>query len=251
MPEQESQEGDVDLPDDEECETEFEKTVTMVGYDSDLDFPSIEEWAEQLTGEPCTEKSTSRNKKTYLVFDLGRGECRTRLKDYNFENAKLDELKESLNSVPEELLRIEQETERVTNPAATLGDASSALLEELYQQCPDVLSGGVGRAKYLKKWQNDNSMWSVKLSNSSFGQRRVLSKESERSSDDRYETMSEVPAFSFTVKIEAPTEEFIDLWTEEVIKSLHKAMSSHDDIGKVRYMSCTVTQEKRGECYGV
>lgn len=251
MPEQESQEGDVDLPDDEECETEFEKTVTMVGYDSDLDFPSLEEWAEQLTGEPCTETTHEREEKTYLVYDLGFGEQRTRLRDYNYDDEVLEEVKSKLNDLPGENVRIETVTKRSQRPSATLNHASKVMVESLFNQCVNTLSGGMEKQSNWTKWAADHGPWKVRLSGSSFEEQRVLAKESERSSDDRYETMSEVPTFTFVVTMKAPSEELIDLWTEEVIKQLHKLMSSHEDIGKVRYMSCTVTQEKAGECYAV
>lgn len=252
MPEQESEGSSQELPADNEAEEEYEKTVTMVGYDADFDFPSLKAWAEELTGAKCTDTKLVREEKRYLVYDLGKQEQRARVRDYQCDEEAISTLKSKLEAAGIEEVRIETETKSRTEPKVSLSQAGSQFLKTLFEECPDVLSGGLERHEHnWTRWVHPDHKWEVRLKSETFDEQRILAKESERQSDDRYESMSEVPAFNFVVKITAPNEELIDTWTEEVVTNLHKAMSERESIGKVRYMACTVTQERTGECYSI
>lgn len=230
----------------------YEKEVTVVAYDDDLEFPGLREWAEEITGVDLTTLDTITQEWYNLVYDLGMGEQTKSIQDYDYSKDRVEEVKEQLKEAGVDSIRLEHHTEEEKKFANSLGKAARRYRTELAGELPDELFGGLELQSSWGYWYSENDPdFHVKLAHKTFDEMRVLAKESERDSDDLYETMSEVPAFKLRVDMRAPSEKHIEEWTQQVVKNLHKLLAKNPGIGKVRYMACETATIESGECYNI
>lgn len=148
-----------------------------------------------------------------------------------------------------EVNHIVETDERTVNSEWT---ARRQLQKELMEELPEEIPPNLERHEKDGKYHPQDSMKSkVSVGTPDFDQQRVLAKESERQSDDLYETVASYPSVSLHIKLNGDSQEEIDHLTEVVIAGLHKALSRREGVGKVRYTSCTTREEKSGECYSI
>lgn len=87
--------------------------------------------------------------------------------------------------------------------------------------------------------------------------RRVLTHRSERSPENRYETpedadKSDLPwSLTFTVSIEATSEEDMDELSEQIVTPLREMLQHNNEIGKIRLSDCEQKTIQEGECYNL
>lgn len=239
---------------EEPVEREFEKEVVMVGY-FDEQKTHMDRFKTLVTGIDLESTKTRRKEQWEFELDLSdafddngavfnwwvyaeeqKERALERLKERGFEDMV-------------EVHHIIETDEETVNSEYT---AKRKLLEELMENLPEELPPDLERATSGGKYRPVDSMASkINIRRPDFDKRRVLAKESERESDDLYETVADYPSVSFHITLNAGSRELIDLYTEEVIAELHKALSKRDGIGRVRYTSCTTREEKTGECYNI
>jgi len=226
------------------------KDVQMIAYDSDLDFPNLDDWATEMSGEPVNERKTEVDEKVEISLDLGQGPIKFTRGWHRFDSDVVSDLQEKLSDAGITNVSVVSKNETRSVRKATRYDASDTIITSMFEEMPDTITGGLEKNIVYHSYMSDSD-WKVRVTNPNFIESRVLAKESDREDDDLYETLSEVPSLRFNIKMVAPSRGIIDKWTDEVIPQLHKMLSSFPSVGKVRYMACTVTEEKEGECYNL
>lgn len=230
----------------------FTKEVRVVAYDDDLEFPSLRDWVQEVTGIDVTSTETMTDEWWELNYDLGMGEQTHKLQTYEVNEEEAKKVKNKLKRSGVDVVSLNHKTERKQKMKNTVDQAARQFRNALTEDLPHDLFAGVELQKSWGWWYNEeNQDYYVKLTAADFGERRVLAKESERESDDLYETMSEVPSFSVMVKMRAPAQQHIDKWTDEMIPALTKLLSQNPAIGKVRFMGCEKSVVEQGECYNI
>lgn len=237
-------------------EQNISKEVTMVAYADDEHRNSKEQFVAAVTQEQgVLDKKLARE--TSWRFEITIPADHTVL-DTKFSRSTSDSdtAKDIREWVDEnglsEFVEEEERTERRTDREVTFWQAGQNLLDDAREVLPEVLSTGWEESGSMHlKWKDDKSETQVRIKNPDFDERRILAKESEREADDLYETMAEHQSAEFEIVINARSQEELDNLTEEVVVPFHKFLSKRTGAGKVRYLSCTVNQTKKGECYNL
>lgn len=230
-----------------------EKEVTIVAYslDEDTETP-IRQWAEKVTGIDCTSYEMVTEKEYELeIGPEGGYNFSTSLNPYGSKKEDVEKAKRELEKSGVENVRIKVESHREKKWEHSPNWAASQFTELLFNLLPGELEGSMTRHNLGTRWNDEQDRWGVRMWSSDFTDMRVLSKEEKREDDDLYETMAERPCFSFTVKMKAPDESYIDTWTDQVVTECVKHLSRHPHIGKVRFMDCVTVTSQEGECYSL
>lgn len=250
---------------DDNGDREFKKTVNIVAYDADEDYPSIHEWAAELTGQPTNETYEDSMSEWYVIVDLGGTEIRKRIRSSNlpevdfseiedyddWKEQKKNEIRDKFNSLDSDMVRVEKETDTVTKRECSLPTSGRRFIGDLKEELPGELEGGLEWNNFHSSWQQKDGDASVRLNSQGFDEKRILAKEAERESDDLYETLSKFPAYTLQVEMVTEEEERLDEWTNTVVTGIHKALANNPAVGKVRYMACEVQETRKGECYNL
>lgn len=250
------------MPEDT-TQKEYKKEVTMLAYPAEGKTFDARGWADELTDLDMQAQSTRTKEKFHLSFTMPDG-----IKDFEEDLWKWDlgnsdeEREETLQALKDDLsdsamVDIDKHLSSTTTHDNSLGQASRVLISGLTSQLPNELP--LNHEGEVTMEQSDDGLqwgglhydWKVEINPVGFAEKRVLAKESERESDDLYETAGDVACVEYKIEMVSPRRELIDGWTEDVITSLHKALAKRDGIGRVRYTSCEVSETKTGECYNV
>lgn len=228
-----------------------EKTVSIVAYDSDEEYSDLRKWAQEVTGLDTVSEEINVNEDWFIVFDFGWSEREKKLSATDYQGKTITEAQEELKD--NEYVSLEHRTETERKHKNSLASALRQFKQnDIVTGLPNNLSGGMELNASWGWWKTEeDDDWYVKIKTSSFDERRVLSKEEKRQSDDMYETIHSVPSLKFEVKMRSPNETRIEQWTDEVVAEMVKILSSNEAIGKVRFVGCTTRKEQEGECYAV
>jgi len=234
-----------------DTDREVRKEVTMMAHPPEQHSASRDKWIEQITGVDINETETITNKRAEVRVDLGESVKGLNISEWDFDDDVASSLANRFD-LADGRVGVDVITEEEEHQVHRESDVARELLNCLAPEIGDEIAGGleIETRSCKTSWENpDDHNWEVYIHHPDFGMERVLSKEEKRESDDMYESMSEVPALSFMVKMIAPSETWINTWTDEVITGLHRELAKTGGIGKVRYSSCTVEQSRSGECY--
>lgn len=236
----------------EQEEQTLKKDVTLVAYADDEHARSEDEFVTGVTGVDTSERETVSSRDVTIEIDLGKSyPSRRHIPSYDFSDEGLDAFKRSLaNSKMKEYIDVEDKRTTSSKRVTSISNAVDEWIGELWSQLPEELDGLI-RDEHTGVWKDDQDVAHIRVKKPTVEEMRVLSKESERESDDLYETMSERHCMKFQIIIEGDNEEQLDHRTEAIVPVLHKWLPKQTGIGKVRYMSCTVTQQREGECYNI
>jgi|APHM01.1.fsa_nt_gi hypothetical protein len=244
-------------------EKEYTKEVTMLAYPAEGKTFDKRGWADSLVDLDMREKNIETTTSRHVTFDIPEDNTSFTESLWRFDLGRDDEeraetmekLKEDLGS--SEYVSVEKETHKNSTFENSLGHASQVLLTSLRPHLPDELPLNHEGEETMEisagnvRWGGLHYDWKVDVEPAGFYEKRVLAKETERQSDDLYETVGDIACVEFSIEMVAPRRNLIDGWTEDVISELHKALSKTEGIGRVRYTSCEVSQTKSGECYNV
>lgn len=252
MPEETQQE----IPAD--SDKKFEKQVNMMAYPAEEMASTdsvLREWVAEVTHDKgVTEQNTSVRKKIKGSVDITGDNTPQHFRMNVPKYVDAEDYEDILGVFADGRIELEEETSTNRYYSTGLRDAARDTRGHVFDLAPPELTGGLTKDFDAagKKWQAPElHEWKVSLGVPEFTTARVLSKEEKREDDDLYETIADWPCFSMQVTMEAPTEELIDAWTEDVIPDLHSSLAKMPEVGKVRYMDCTVTKEEEGECYNL
>lgn len=234
------------------AQTTIKKTVNMVGYDAEEEYDGVREWANEMVEFDMLEKEEETNREVKLVYDAGEGEHNINISSWDFTDEGLELLKQEASG---NRVRVKDETTTREIFARTLNSAGRDVCNQITSGIDDgFTAGGVQFDKvsryHGKRWESEegDSIW---IKNGTFDERRILSKEKNRESDDLYETMSEVNSVKFNIEMESTSDDVIQALSQGIIPRLHKALSGVTAVGKVRYMACEKQTVEEGECYDI
>lgn len=239
-------------------DTQIEKTVDMVFYDAEQAFGSNREWASQLVEADLTEKEKQEFEYVKVEVNLGGATKELKFRTHNFTE---EGLSAGQNLADGDILSVNHVTEtEYVHQKRALPFLNTFILE-VCEVVPDAFTaGGVGleldpsfskRRHWVGDPDADQITHELKIGRARMEKRRVLAKESERESDDLYETMAEVPSVKFEIKMKSDSRDVIDAMTEAFIPEIHREFASIEAIGKVRYMACEIQETQQGECYNI
>ena len=230
----------------------LQKEVTLVAYADEEHKRSEDEFVTGLTGVDTSEREKVASRDVTLKIDLGKNyPLRVRVSSFDFTDDGLDSFKRSLaNSKLKEKIEVDDETNTTSKRVTSISSAIDGWMGRVWEQLPMQLDGLL-RTEHSGVWKDDKDVARIRVKKPNIKEMRVLAKESERESDDLYETMSERLSAQFDIVIQAENKEQLDRRSEAIIPVLHKWLPKQAGIGKVRYMSCTVTQKREGECYDI
>lgn len=231
-------------------EKELEKEVVMVGYYDEMSI-DMDRFKTRVTGVDLESTEETVNETWEAIFylsELSQQVSNARRTLYLEEDVK--DLRERAEEIGiENLVNVEHDLEVSEDKVNSERRAKKSLLAELFEELPEELPPDLIKDGDWGKYKDSENRTIINVRRPDFDNRRVLAKESEREPGNMYETAVNCLSVEFKISMEANSQELIDKYTEEVIVSLHKALSSRDAIGKVRYTSCTTTEEKKGECF--
>lgn len=233
-------------------EQELKKDVTLVAYADDEHSRNEDEFVTALTGVNTSERETISSKDVTIEIDLGKSiPVSYTPYSHRWTEEGLRKFKRSLaNSKMSEYISVEEERNTHSKRVTPISSALSGWMSEVWDQLPLEIDG-LQRDENSGIWVDDQDISRIRVRKPKIEEMRVLAKESERESDDLYETMSERWSAQFSITIEADNEEQLDERTEAIVPVLHKRLPKQPGVGKVRYMACTVTQQREGECYNL
>lgn len=238
----------------ENPEEEYTKEVTMVSY-APQDVKDWREWLQDLVDVNLHEKTTSETQKWDIEVDpVGEGD------DWDIFTRNLSTIgirEDVVKKMCKEVSKVDNvemnfSKEKREKHSVSKNMATSKVLAHVLEDVPTTISGSLDNNDSVLKWnQPSEHEFSVRISRRDITEMRVLSKEEKREDDDMYETLGERLCMKFIVKMKAPSRDFIDTWTEELIPEIHKALARQQEFEKVRYMSCTTQVSREGECYDI
>lgn len=219
-----------------------EKTVTIYGYA--VACVGVREFANEIDpeGRDFSEREYSESTNHQIIITNEDGEEHyIRLWQDDYEAVM------SANAINADgkNVRLVSETENTSDYVLRTSAASKALLEQISDSLPQEIDG-------LDRWS-----WSPYSFEGESGEmariiarriknREVLTHQSVRTSDNRYEDAEERPAIEYEVTLRGTESEVSD-WTDSIIGTFMAELSRVPIIGKVRVSSCEVT--KNGDCY--
>lgn len=241
---------------------EHRKEIVMCAYAPRDTKDNLREWASKISGIDCVTMETVIDESWKLIInwdDKGIRESKFGIRTFNIEKGELaDEVKREIRK--SNYMELEHNISETQKPINTLSTVKFDLMRYLFEELPNTISGGylieterprLG-AYEVEETEDDEESFGDKVINPSingFEKRRILKKESEREPGSMYESFGKVPSYQFSLSLEAPSEELINAWTEEVIINLHKILNKRNGVRAVRYTSCEVTTKKEGECF--
>lgn len=238
---------------DEPVQETFEKEVNLIAYAGDDSPRQLRRWVEAVTGVDVTSFERESKTKWTLEADFGGTFPMSRkLGDSYFDEERIKKEKKKLEKADANVT-LSSETKTFRSYENTLAGAGKNLLKAISEEFPDVLNDEFMREFHGNKlrWKNDVGQVAVSISTPDWEERRVLAKETNRSGDDLYESLTEKNSAQFNIDMEAETEEQLDEFTETFVEMLHKVMSRQEGVGKVRYMECEIVTRREGECYDI
>lgn len=232
-------------------EQQLVKEVTLVAYGNEQTKRSKDEFVQALTGKNVAERRTTSTTKRSIELDLGGTfPNRVRVHD-NYDEEELDKFKRSLaNSKMSDYIDINEETTTSKKRVTSITSAVSSFMGLIWENLPEEVDG-LSQRENSGVWLNDMEEAEIRVRKPDIEEMRVLSKESKRESDDLYETISERWCGKLLITISGPNQEQLDTRSDAIIPEVHKMFSKIDGVGKVRYMACTVTEQRKGECYDI
>lgn len=246
---------------------EHRKEIVMCAYGPSGYNESIHNWATEVTGIDCiSEKDVIEENYELSIRWDEKGIRKTEALIYNryiehneSRNREIINKLRKIDGVEVEHIRDERK-EKVNK----LNSVEIKFAKMLFSELPEEISGGyklqsshsdeLPHPSYYKVTEDEDGEEqygekAIGTRHESFDFRRVLKKEADREPGSMYETIGKAPSYQFQINLEAPNEETMDAWTEEVIVQLHKNLNKKDGVKKVRYTSCEVTTTKEGECF--
>jgi len=243
---------DIEIP--ETPEEEYTKEVTMVSY-APQEVNDWRDWLQNLVDVDLKEKSTHESEEWSIELDpVGEGDDFDKFtRSLSTVGIREEVVEEICNDVSKvDNVEMEFSKENKSGYSVSKIMATSKVLRHILEDVPDTISGSLDNYDNPLSWNEPSEHeFSVRITGRNISEMRVLSKEEKREDDDMYETLGERVCFKFMVKMTAPSREFIDTWTEELIPEIHKALARQQEFEKVRYMSCTTQVSREGECYNI
>lgn len=232
----------------------FEKEVNMVAYAPE-DVSDWRTWLQPVVDDDLQEKTSSTERDWEMEInpngsDNDYSNFTRSLDTWNVDEEVAQKMCEDLEGVDNIEMVYEEDT--VENFKISPRNVTDDIINSVIEGLPQQLSGGLSKLEGWMKWDDsDNHEFQVRIHTRGVDDKRVLSKESEREDDDMYETLGERKCISLVIRIKAPSQEYIDTWTKEIIPELHKGLSKLEPFSKVRYMACTTNVTREGECYNI
>lgn len=241
---------------------EHRKEIVMCAYAARDSNYSIQEWAERVSGIDCTSKELKTDEEYEVEISWDSNGVRTDtcsiFKPHIEKGELADKVKREIKNCDQ--LTLNHKVEESYEYINSLSSVKYKLMRELFDELPDVISDGyhthserprLGVYEVEKTEDGEESLGDkvVNVNIDGFEERRILKKENEREPGSMYESFGKVPSYQFTLKLEAPSEELMNEWTDEVIIKLHKILNKRNGVRSVRYTSCEVTTTKEGECF--
>lgn len=228
----------------------------MVGYDADKNYGDVRQFMHTLCERNLMEQTRRSQRQVEVVFNLKEHdrEVTQSLSALDYDDDKLEELKSLADG---DLVTVNDEEKVLTSYKVSMNSATGDFTEKVCKALPDYIEVEGETFRYdddhyrRTRWATEDGRCSLTIKRSTAKERRILSKEGKRESDDMFETMAKVPSFSFKIVMVADDGDVIDALSEEVIPELHKRMAKESSIGKVRYTSCERQQRTKGECYDI
>lgn len=202
------------------------------------------------------ETTTSTTTNYYIVLgDEDDPESQYRLQ---VNRSEYNELAEEIASGAVETANVvrtekKEETDR-SHKLGTYNAGKHFLFDVLQEHLPDEFAVSIGGEQqvltlstgYSHIEYTDDDGNAVVTLNAGTARDRILTHQSERSEDNRYENNDDLRAMQVTLTIEAP-EAVADGISEDMTTRLHEMMTNLSWVYKVRVASCTVSRE--GDCF--
>lgn len=228
--------------------------MTLIGYsDDDHQNNPKRKFANEVTGVPTHKSRLEETTHYEFVAQLGGAwdyEGR-RIGENYFDEEKADKLAEEIEEATDGEVKLVKETETDEVHEASLSQAGKTLTKELTKNLPDEINDSVRQDMWVARWQDDVGRVKVNISSANWEHMRILSKEENRENDNLFESLTERPCARISIELSGESEEELDDLTEQMVTPVHKALAKQDAIGKVRYMDCTVTTKREGDCYNI
>jgi hypothetical protein len=238
---------------DEEVTQTFEKEVNLIAYAVDDAPRSERKWIEQVTGVDVTSYETVTETNWEFEADFGGTfPIKHTLMSGNYDEDKLKKEKKQLEQSDVDIT-LTKENSRSKKYRNSSSNAARQLLKDIREEFPQTLEGEFTREVHGGKlrWKDDVGNVTVSINKPRWDERRVLAKEEDRTGDSLYTSLTKRHSAQFSIQMEAESEEKLDNFTEEIVRTLHKVMSQQSGIGQVRYMECEIVTRKEGECYNI
>jgi hypothetical protein len=238
---------------EEEVTQTFEKEVNLIAYAVDNAPRSERKWVEQVTGVDVTSYETETETTWEMEADLGGTFPMTRtLTSSSYDEEEIERQKKELEKSDADITLAQNKNQK-KKYENSLSGAALELLKGIRKEFQQTLAEKFAREVYGGKlrWKDDVGNVAVSINKPNWDSRRVLAKEENRTSDSLYTSLTERHSAQFSIRIEAKSEDELDEFTEETVRTLHKVMSKQSGIGQVRYMECEIVTRKEGECYNI
>lgn len=225
------------------------KTVVVVAYAEHDAFKSERAMADALDpSRDYYERDYQRSRTVELVATDDEGEVINREKVY------CSDIKDALveGGVGSPNLTVNEEVEtsrpRKYSPSGVVSD----LRDDLADDMPETLTGGVEQAKWWNyQWQDAESRTLARIRAGDLDYRKVLLHRTERNGRAKYEGRRKHLSMEFTIELGPAAEETVEARNDELVAEFVKELAHVDWVHKVRVSDCTETVEREGDCFEV
>lgn len=241
-----TEETTADKPAEQDADEQVKKTVTINGYAKPGEYEDSDEgrrrFADALDEDTDFFDRRSRDRTTrYAVLD----ELKIDLCWDVYED-----LKEKVDAgfdIGDARLTVEEETTseyryRVQEAGRNLADSFGRSID-----CPE----GLAPHSYNEHVWVDDDEWIVVIRSRKPKLRQVLAHHDRRTRKHRFESDEPVMSFQWNVELGPATEDFIDLWSEQVTGPFADYVARNTAINKVRIADCKERVEREGDCFNV
>lgn len=141
-------------------------------------------------------------------------------------------------------------TDNVTKSEDYVNDPSKAsqdLIKRLVNEHTPREVGDLSRIGGTR-WSDDTYETHVRISSDAVKERDVLTHQSVRSADNRFEEPVPRMSLQWTITMDG-TPSKIDMYTQEIVNPLMTHLGRHENVSKVRLSACQETVTKAGDCF--
>lgn len=257
--------------DDAQSQETHQKDVTLTAY-SDGDFDTSREFIDSVLGDlvdfSLMEKKVTEHRSTRLDIEIEEeldGEV------FMFEdsvNASFSFEKDALLNAVDgaelpEWIEFIDSVEKTSSYKYSPQKAVKSIVKEMFDG-DELEEYGYDEHEglYLQAWTrkvedhsvdadpDDTIAYDARVNvPNTIEEKQILTHQSERTQENRYESDDEHWSFQIKVHLEADTDDRLDSISEELVPAAYSELASIDGVDKVRISGCKKKVEQTGECY--